>query len=93
MWKQIGDFEVERRLHSAHRLEAIGQLTAGVAHEFNNLLTVILGNLEMLAETSDLGSAQRLTDRARRAAERGAHLTSDLLAFARQQMTKLRSLI
>ena len=46
--------EVEQRLQSAHRLEAIGQLTAGLAHEFNNLLAVVLGNLELLAKAKDL---------------------------------------
>jgi signal transduction histidine kinase len=77
---------MERRLHAAHRLEAIGQLTAGLAHEFNNLLSVILGNLELLGNPKNIFRSQQLTRRARDAAERGARLTSSLLAFARQQM-------
>jgi signal transduction histidine kinase len=77
---------MERRLHAAHRLEAIGQLTAGLAHEFNNLLSVVLGNLELLGNPKNLLRSQQLSRRARNAAERGARLTSSLLAFARQQM-------
>ena len=77
---------MERRLHAAHRLEAVGQLTAGLAHEFNNLLSVVLGNLELLGNPKNIFRSQPLTRRARNAAERGVRLTSSLLAFARQQM-------
>jgi CheY-like chemotaxis protein len=68
------------------RLEAMGQLTAGVAHEFNNILTVILGNLGFLEKgaATDAGLSRRL-QHMRSAAERGANLTSQLLAFARRQ--------
>lgn len=77
--------EDERR-QQAQRLEAIGQLTGGVAHDFNNILTVILGNAEMLLDhLSDDEQARLMADVTVRAAERGAELTDRLLAFARRK--------
>ena len=71
----------------AQKLEAVGQLTGGVAHGFNNLLTVIFGNLD--AVRLRLGTrdptSERLIESALRAAERAAGLTERLLAFARRQ--------
>src|SRR6185436_9413548 len=62
-----------------------GQLTGGVAHDFNNLLTAVLGNIELASlRTRDQGVLQTLRSAAA-AAERGAKLTSQLLAFARKQ--------
>lgn len=78
---------VELTLRQMQRLEAIGQLTSGVAHDFNNLLTVVLGNIGFLEkELGDGGTKvkQRLSHM-RLAAERGAKLTSQLLAFSRRQ--------
>jgi signal transduction histidine kinase len=79
---------VESTLRQMQRLEAIGQLTSGVAHDFNNLLTVVLGNIGFLEKASsasgDLKLQQRLSHM-RLAAERGAKLTSQLLAFSRRQ--------
>src|SRR6185437_5293165 len=69
----------------AQRMEAIGQLTGGVAHDFNNLLTAILGNLEILGRRATEPRILRLVENAMRAAERGAKLTAQLLAFARKQ--------
>ncbi|MFB2608201.1 ATP-binding protein, partial [Rhizobium phaseoli] len=67
-------------------MEAIGQLTGGVAHYFNTLLMVVLGNLELLGKhvTGD-PKATRLVDGALQGARRGAALTQRLLAFARRQ--------
>ena len=77
---------MERRLQQSQRLESIGQLTGGVAHDFNNLLTVILGNSEaMLADMADDDPLRELADMSCMAAERGAELTHQLLAFARRQ--------
>jgi signal transduction histidine kinase/CheY-like chemotaxis protein len=76
----------EAALRQAQRMEAIGQLTGGIAHDFNNLLTVILGNIDLLT-LSDAAQGRTL-DRLqtmRSAAERGATLTAQLLAFARRQ--------
>jgi signal transduction histidine kinase len=74
----------ERARHS-QKLEAVGQLTGGVAHDFNNLLTVILGNAETLGETLTEPGQRALAEMTVNAAERGAELTSRLLAFARRQ--------
>jgi PAS domain S-box-containing protein len=78
--------ELEHRLAQSQKLEAIGQLTGGIAHDFNNLLTVIIGNADALSE--DLADQQQvlpLVEMIRAAGERGAALTSHLLAFARRQ--------
>jgi C4-dicarboxylate-specific signal transduction histidine kinase len=70
-------------------MEAIGQLTGGVAHDFNNHLTVIFASLDlakrMMANRERLG---RALDDAIKAAERAAGLTAQLLAFARRQPLK-----
>src|SRR3984957_4271511 len=81
----IGRQKMEEELRQSQKIEAIGQLTGGLAHDFNNLLTVITGNLEML-EMSLEGSNQReLLKEAQDAAQDGAKLTGQLLAFGRRQ--------
>jgi CheY-like chemotaxis protein len=73
-------------LHQAQKLEAIGQLTGGVAHDFNNVLQIIGGNLQLLGQNLTIANADRSrVDVAMAAVERGANLASQLLAFARQQ--------
>jgi PAS domain S-box-containing protein len=72
-------------LSQAQKMEAIGKLTGGIAHDFNNLLTVIVNSLDMLAQEHHSASGKRLIDGAQRAAQRGATLTKQLLAFARSQ--------
>jgi len=78
--------DTERRLREAQKLEAIGKLTGGVAHDFNNMLTVIAGNTETLVNSlkdrPNLQAVARLIDDA---AERCAGLIKHLLAFARKQ--------
>ena len=79
---------VETTLQQMQRLEAIGQLTSGVAHDFNNLLTVVLGNIGFLEKASFIANdpkLQRRLSHMRLASERGAKLTSQLLAFSRRQ--------
>jgi PAS domain S-box-containing protein len=76
--------ESEQASHQAQKMEAIGQLTAGLAHDFNNLLQVVTGNLELLSSQIDDERRRRYLDRARGAADRGARLTGQLLAFARK---------
>jgi signal transduction histidine kinase/DNA-binding response OmpR family regulator len=73
------------QLRQSQKLEAIGQLTGGVAHDFNNVLQVIAGNLQLL-QMSLAGNpeAQRRLETAAFAADRGAKLSSQLLAFARR---------
>lgn len=84
--RQIGERErVEEALRQAQRLEAIGQLTSGVAHDFNNLLTVITGNLDFLAPLATDEKSKRRLNMMRGAADSGARLTAQLLAFSRRQ--------
>jgi PAS domain S-box-containing protein len=75
----------EEELLQAQKLEAVGQLTSGVAHDFNNLLTGVLGNLELLERRLKSEESLRRLRAARLAAERGARLTHQLLAFSRKQ--------
>ncbi|PQO22922.1 hypothetical protein C2I36_10605 [Rhodobacteraceae bacterium WD3A24] len=76
----------EQRRRQSQKMEAIGQLTGGVSHDMNNLLTVILGNAEILSdELADRPRLLGMVDSTIAAAERGAQLTHRLLAFARQQ--------
>ncbi len=83
---QIAERErIEDALHQAQRLEAVGQLTSGVAHDFNNLLTVIAGNIEFLERAVSDDRSKRRLDMMRGAADRGARLTAQLLAFSRRQ--------
>jgi signal transduction histidine kinase len=76
---------VEQELRQTQTLEAIGQLTAAVAHDFNNILTSIMGNLELaLSSAADEHLARQLNN-AVRASERATQLIDQLLAFARKQ--------
>jgi PAS domain S-box-containing protein len=73
-------------LYQAQKMESIGQLTGGIAHDFNNLLSVLSSGLEVLAlQRGGEGGDNRTIDSMRRAVDRGARLTQQLLAFARQQ--------
>jgi len=77
---------LEQQLWQAGKMDAIGQLAGGVAHDFRNLLTVILGNISMTLENLPAGQValvEQLTA-ARQAAQRAAELTSNLLGFARK---------
>jgi signal transduction histidine kinase len=73
------------QVHEMQKLESLGQLTGGVAHDFNNVLMAVLGNLDLLRTMPNDGGAKRLIEGAIRAAERGATLTKRMLAFARRQ--------
>lgn len=83
----------EERIRHADKMEAVGQLTGGVAHDFNNILTVITGTIEILAEAvaKDPGLAA-ITKMIDEAAGRGAELTQHLLAFARKQPLQPREI-
>ncbi len=85
--RDMTDYErTEEQLRRSQRMEAIGQLTGGVAHDFNNILTVILSNIEALDE--DEGLDPRLRKRISgiaAATERAADLTRQLLAYSRKQ--------
>ena len=72
-------------LFQSQKMEAIGKLTGGVAHDFNNLLNVIASGIDLLRLASRPEDQRRTLDSMERAAQRGATLTQQLLAFARQQ--------
>jgi signal transduction histidine kinase/HAMP domain-containing protein len=76
---------IQEQLHQSQKMESVGQLTGGVAHDFNNLLAVISGNLELIEDAADNARVRQFTKAARRAADRGASLTAQLLAFSRRQ--------
>ena len=77
--------EANAALFQAQKMESIGQLTGGIAHDFNNLLSVLASGLEVLAMGRGAGTDSKTFDSMRRAVDRGATLTQQLLAFARQQ--------
>jgi PAS domain S-box-containing protein len=78
--------DTEAQLRQAQKMEAVGRLTGGVAHDFNNVLQVIAGNLQLLTRdvTGNLRAEHRL-DTAVAALNRGSKLASQLLAFGRRQ--------
>jgi signal transduction histidine kinase len=82
----------EAQVRQAQKMEAIGQLTGGVAHDFNNILTVITGSIEILSDgVKDRPLLAQIATMIGSAATRGADLTQRLLAFARQQPLRPRS--
>ncbi|CCD86450.1 putative sensor histidine kinase with a CHASE3 and a response regulator receiver domain; signal peptide [Bradyrhizobium sp. ORS 285] len=85
--------EIERLLQQAQKLDAIGKLTGGVAHDFNNMLTIITGSIEMLIDTvQDRPAAAELAVLISRAADRCTELIRHLLAFARKQPLRPRDI-
>jgi signal transduction histidine kinase len=77
--------EMEQRLRQAQRLEAVGTLAGGVAHDFNNILTIIKGHVSLLPDECDRPErVKEITATIDRAAQRGTDLVKQLLAFARK---------
>jgi signal transduction histidine kinase/ActR/RegA family two-component response regulator len=91
MWEIAERERAEDALRQAQKLESIGQLTSGVAHDFNNLLQAVIGNIETARRRIGDEAACRMLDSATRAADRGARLTSQLLAFSRKQLLAPKS--
>lgn len=83
----------EQAMRQAQKMESIGQLTAGLAHDFNNLLQVVLGNLESARGRVTEERTLRMLRNATAAAERGAKLTRQLLAFARRTRLEPRRIL
>ena len=78
------------QLRQAQKMEALGQLTGGIAHDFNNLLTVVVGGLDLIAKQVEDERLKRYAGNALKAAERGARLTAQLLAFSRVQRLEVQ---
>ena len=79
---------MERAVHhriQAQKLEALGRMTGGVAHDFNNLMAVVASGLRLIRGRIDNEEVRRIADTASAAVERGTRLTQQMLAFARQQ--------
>ena len=77
---------IEQQLRQAQKMEAVGNLTGGIAHDFNNLLTIIIGNLDILQhDVAGNRNAEERIETILQASERGAELTSQMLAFSRRQ--------
>lgn len=74
----------EMRLRQSQRIEALGTLTGGVAHDFNNVLAIILGNLELVLENDRQDDWKNQIQAAIKATLRGADLTKNLLSFSRR---------
>ena len=81
----------QEQLRQSQKMEALGQLTGGIAHDFNNLLTVVVGGLDLLAKRVEDEKLNRYASNALTAAERGARLTGQLLAFSRVQRLEVRA--
>jgi len=75
---------VGRRLLDAQKLEAIGRISGGMAHDINNLMAIVTGFAEVLIAEAPPGASRQKLEKIQRAGERSAHLTRQLLAFSRQ---------
>jgi PAS domain S-box-containing protein len=79
----------EEQLQQSQRMDAVGQLAGGVAHEVNNQMTVVLGSADFLLRRSDVPEGFRADlDQIERAARRSANITAQLLAFGRRQLLR-----
>ncbi|AVH38130.1 PAS domain-containing sensor histidine kinase [Pseudomonas monteilii] len=76
---------VRAQLFQAQKLEALGQLTGGLAHDFNNMLTIIISSARLAIATQDPARAQRMLQHILDAGQRGTELTQQLLSFARHR--------
>ena len=81
----------ENRLRQSQKMEAVGRLAGGVAHDFNNVLTAIFGYADLLLDGFDVNDPRRTdVEEIKRAAHRAASLTRQLLAFSRKQVMQPR---
>jgi signal transduction histidine kinase/ActR/RegA family two-component response regulator len=78
-------------LVQTQKMEALGHLTSGISHDFNNLLSIIQGNADLLDLLATDERLKRMANTIRRAAKQGAKMTSQLLAFSRAQPLDLKT--
>jgi signal transduction histidine kinase/ActR/RegA family two-component response regulator len=81
-----GRRSLEAQFRQAQKMEAVGLLAGGISHDYNNLLGVILGNADLLLETTPTGVQQHHAEQIIKATRRAAELTRQLLAFSRKQI-------
>ncbi|MFZ1916557.1 MAG: PAS domain S-box protein [Terriglobales bacterium] len=81
-----GRRSLEAQFRQAQKMEAVGLLAGGISHDYNNLLGVILGNADLLLQTTPTGVQQHYTEQIKKATRRAAELTRQLLAFSRKQI-------
>jgi PAS domain S-box-containing protein len=79
---------LEEQFRQAQKMEAVGRLAGGVAHDFNNMLSIILGYCDLAEAHRNTESYKRDVDQIKKAAQRAANLTRQLLAFSRQQIVR-----
>jgi PAS domain S-box-containing protein len=84
--------EVQKQLAESQKLEALGQLTGGVSHDFNNLLMIIAGNIHTIKKEITSDKSVRALQSIEAASQRAASLTRQLLSFARRQSVQPQSL-
>ena len=84
--------QAEAMAQQGQKMEALGRLTGGVAHDFNNLLAVVLASLELALRRENDPRTVRLLQTATEAAQRGAKLTAQMLAFSRKREVAVRSI-
>lgn len=84
--------KAQQAMSHYQKMESLGRLTGGMAHDFNNLLNVIQGSMDLLLLTNSDEGVRRRVATAKAACARGAKLTGQLLAFARNQTLDLRPL-
>lgn len=77
---------LEEQFRQAQKMEAVGLLAGGISHDFNNLLSIILGNSDLLLATAQSSAQQHYAEEIQRAGRRAAQLTRQLLAFSRKQV-------
>jgi two-component system cell cycle sensor histidine kinase/response regulator CckA len=83
--------QLEKQVQLSQRMESVGRLAGGVAHDFNNLITVIISSAHAIEEIASGGPVSEEVQQIKAAAERAAELTGQLLSFARRQVVEPRS--
>jgi two-component system, cell cycle sensor histidine kinase and response regulator CckA len=85
-WRIVSDHEAEQRLRHIQKMEVVGKFAGGIAHDLNNILTVIVGSSQLLLDHPEVGrSAGQRVQQILDAGFRAANLTSQLLSFSRKQ--------